>query len=91
MCLAVPAQLVEKHGQCGVVDLHGNRLPINTVMTPDALPGDWLLIHAGFSIEQLDPQQATETWSLIHDLRDADVQSAQLEPPSRPAADGSKQ
>jgi hydrogenase expression/formation protein HypC len=71
MCLAVPAQLVEQRGQCGVVDLHGNRLPVNTVMTPNARSGDWLLVHAGFSIEQLDPQEASETWSLIKDLQEA--------------------
>ncbi len=46
MCLAVPAELVEQDGSCGVVDLHGNRVPVNTLMTPEAVVGDWVLIHA---------------------------------------------
>ena len=40
MCLAVPAKLIQQDGQQGIVDLHGNRLPVNTMMTPDAQSGD---------------------------------------------------
>jgi hydrogenase expression/formation protein HypC len=71
MCLAVPAQLIEQDGQVGIVDLHGNRLPVNTMMTPDAQTGDWILIHAGFAIERLDPGEARETWALLDDVQRA--------------------
>ncbi len=71
MCLAVPAKLVQQDGQQGIADLHGNRLPVNTMMTPEAQPGDWILIHAGFSIERLNPRQARETWALIEDVERA--------------------
>ena len=67
MCLAVPAKLIEQHDGEGVVDLHGNRLRVNTMMTPDAKSGDWLLVHAGFAIERLEPEAARETWALIKD------------------------
>lgn len=63
------------NGLEGVVDLHGTRLPVNTMLTPDAQPGDWLLIHAGFAIEKLDPQQAGETWALLRDLAQAATRS----------------
>lgn len=68
MCLAVPAQLIQQDGQQGIVDLHGNRLPVNTMMTPDAQNGDWILIHAGFAIERLNPEEARETWALIEEV-----------------------
>ncbi len=71
MCLAVPAKLVQQDGQQGIADLHGNRLPVNTMMTPEAQPGDWILIHAGFAIERLNPEQARETWALIADVEKA--------------------
>lgn len=71
MCLAVPAQLLTQNGVEAVVDLHGNRLPVNIMLTPDAQPGDWLLIHAGFAIEKLNPQQAGETWALLRDVAKA--------------------
>ncbi len=75
MCLAVPAKLMTHNGLEGVVDLHGTHLPVNTMLTPDAQPGDWLLIHAGFAIEKLDPQQAGETWALLRDLAQAATKS----------------
>ena len=69
MCLAVPAKLIEQDGHQGMVDLHGNRLPVNTMMTPDARSGDWILIHAGFAIERLDPEEARNTWALLADVQ----------------------
>ena len=75
MCLAVPAKLIEHDGHQGIVDLHGNRLPVNTMMTPDAQKGDWSLIHAGFAIERLDPQEARGTWTLIQDVERAEQHS----------------
>ncbi len=71
MCLAVPAKLITHNGLEGVVDLHGNHLPVNIMLTPDAQTGDWLLIHAGFAIEKLDPKQAGETWALLRDVAQA--------------------
>ncbi len=68
MCLAVPAKLIRQDGQQGIVDLHGNRLPVNTMMTPEAKPGDWILIHAGFAIERLNPEAARETFALLEEV-----------------------
>ncbi len=88
MCLAVPAQLVDQDGSCGVVDLHGNRVPVNTLMTPEAVVGDWVLIHAGFAIERLDARQATETWSLINDLKRAGMPATSMGDAAPAAAGG---
>lgn len=76
MCLAVPAKLIQQDGQQGIVDLHGNRLPVNTMMTPDVQSGDWILIHAGFAIERLNSQEARETWALIEEVERATCNSA---------------
>ncbi len=76
MCLAVPAKLIQQDGQQGIVDLHGNRLPVNTMMTPDAQSGDWILIHAGFAIERLNPEEARETWALIEEVERTACNSA---------------
>lgn len=65
MCLAVPAQVVECEGDEAVVDLQGNRLKINTVLTPGVDRGDWVLVHAGFALAQLDEQEARETWDYL--------------------------
>ncbi|MGC8623872.1 MAG: HypC/HybG/HupF family hydrogenase formation chaperone [Phycisphaerae bacterium] len=73
MCLAVPAKLITQDGQQGTVDLHGNRMAVNIMMTPDAVPGDWLLVHAGFAIERLDADAAHETWALLADVDRANI------------------
>lgn len=69
MCLAVPALLVTKNDQEGIADLHGNRVPVNTLLVPEAQVGDWVLMHAGFAIQKLDSDTAEETWSVLEDLQ----------------------
>lgn len=70
MCLAVPAKLVQRcDEQTAVADLHGNCVEVNTMLVPEAVVGDWVLIHAGFAIEQLDEEQAGATWSVLGDLQ----------------------
>jgi hydrogenase expression/formation protein HypC len=72
VCLAVPALLVEVEGCEGVADLHGNRVPVSTVLVPDARVGDWILMHAGFAIQRLDTVAAQRTWSILNDLARAE-------------------
>lgn len=65
MCLAVPGKLIECADDRATVDCNGNRLRICSVLTPDARPGDWVLVHAGFSITKLDETDALEVWSYL--------------------------
>ena len=65
MCLAVPARIIECSGEEATVDLQGNRLKISTILTPERKVGDWVLVHAGFAIAELDEADARETWSYL--------------------------
>ncbi|MDY7109105.1 MAG: HypC/HybG/HupF family hydrogenase formation chaperone [Planctomycetota bacterium] len=69
MCLALPAKIVEKDGEDAWVLLGDARMKVNLVMTPEAEVDDWVLVHAGFAIQQLSEEDALETWQLIDDLR----------------------
>lgn len=71
MCLAVPAKLVSRSETSAVADLHGNRVQISTVLVPDAIPGDWVLVHAGFAIQRLSVEDAQKTWDVLEDLKRA--------------------
>ncbi len=73
MCLAVPGKIIELNGQDAVVDLQGNRLEVSTVLTPETGVGDWVLIHAGFAITQLDEAEAKETWDYLKQALGDDV------------------
>ena len=65
MCLAVPAQVVDCSGDEATVNLQGNKLKISKIMTPGVARGDWVLVHAGFAIAQLDEADARETWDYL--------------------------
>jgi hydrogenase expression/formation protein HypC len=73
MCLAVPAKLVSCNGAAGLADLHGNRVQVSTMLVPDAIPGDWVLIHAGFAIQRVSEQDVKLTWDVLKDLDRAAV------------------
>jgi len=75
MCLAVPAQLSQCKGDQAIADLHGNRIAVNTVLVPDVKDGDWVLMHAGFAIQQLDEDDAKRTWAVLEDLNEAAAQA----------------
>ena len=66
MCLAIPGQIVQQTvGNKATVDMHGNRFSISLVLTPEAHVGDWVLVHAGFAITKITPEDARETWALL--------------------------
>lgn len=60
MCLAVPFQIEDILGVEGVGEFDGLRRRIRLDFVPKAKPGDYVLVHAGFAIEVLDPKQAEE-------------------------------
>ncbi len=68
MCLAVPAKVIDKAGDEATLDLQGNRLKASLVLTPEAQVGDWVLVHAGFAISQLDEKDALETWDYLRQV-----------------------
>lgn len=71
MCLAIPAQVKElddKHG--GIVDILGVTREVSFDLTPEAKVGDFVLIHAGFSIEIVSEEFAQETLDLIKEFPD---------------------
>lgn len=75
MCLAVPGKLIKCEGGQALVDLHGNRLEISTVLVPEAVTGDWVLVHAGFAIQRLSEQEASETFAVLDDLEQSQDKS----------------
>jgi hydrogenase expression/formation protein HypC len=84
MCLAVPGKVIDCGGDEATVDLQGNRLRINRVLTPAAEVGDWVLVHAGFAITTLEEKDALETWSYLRGAygNELDAIVADEEPPS---------
>lgn len=66
MCLAIPAKITEmKDNHLATVDILGVKRDIALDLTPQAELGDFVLVHAGFAIEVVDPDYAQETIDLI--------------------------
>lgn len=66
MCLAIPARVVELGSNMSArVDIMGLSREISTRLTPDVQVGDYLLVHAGYSINIITEAEALETLSLI--------------------------
>lgn len=70
MCLAVPGQVVSREGDDMMVDFQGTQSPVGALMTPEAQPGDWVLVHAGYAISLLDEAEARKTWEYLRQLQD---------------------
>ena len=74
MCLAIPGQLVELQGDgLGKVDFGGVKRSVNVLFTPEARPGDWVLVHVGFALAQVDEEQAKATIDLLGEAIEAEL------------------
>ena len=68
MCLAVPAQIVEREDMLATVDVGGVQRQVSMLLLPEAQIGDYALIHAGFAMQQIDEEEAKLTWSLLQEM-----------------------
>ena len=62
MCLGVPGKVVELTGEAAVVDFWGVRrkVALDVVDEPVAV-GDHVLVHVGFAIRRIAPEDLEET------------------------------
>lgn len=71
MCLALPLKITSIEGNCAVGELEGLRQQVRVDFLPDLQPGDYVIVHAGFAIERLTPEQAEENRALLEEIADA--------------------
>lgn len=71
MCLAIPSKVVSiDENLQGIVDVMGVERSASFDLTPEVQPGQYVLLHAGFSIEVVDEQTARETIEIIKQMED---------------------
>ncbi|SFD06558.1 HypC/HybG/HupF family hydrogenase formation chaperone [Streptomyces aidingensis] len=73
MCLAVPGKVVEtveRDGDAPMarVDFGGVVKDVCLAYVPDAVPGDYVIVHVGFAIQQLDQESARASLRLFAEL-----------------------
>jgi hydrogenase expression/formation protein HypC len=77
MCLAVPGRLSEITGEgelrMGRVDFDGVVRQACLAYLPEAVVGDYVLIHVGFAIARVDEAQARETLRALAEIGEPTV------------------
>ena len=69
MCLGIPMKIKKLEGEFAEVQSGTLRRKINIQMISGIRVGDYVIVHAGFAIEKLDPQKAKETLKIIYEIR----------------------
>lgn len=69
MCLAIPALVVELLPyDMARIDLDGVRKDISLSLVEGVAVGDYVIVHVGFALQKLDPDEAAETLAMFAEL-----------------------
>ncbi|AXS81187.1 HypC/HybG/HupF family hydrogenase formation chaperone [Dechloromonas sp. HYN0024] len=69
MCLAIPAQVVElRDGDMALVDLAGVKKEISLALVDGVVVGDYVIVHVGYALNRLDPDEAEKTLKLFAEM-----------------------
>jgi hydrogenase expression/formation protein HypC len=68
MCLAIPAKVISVDGKSAKVTIEDVEYTASLLLLDDVKPGDYIMLHAGFAIEKVDPDEAAETLRLLNEI-----------------------
>ena len=70
MCLAIPARVVTLHGDTtATVEVGGVRKRISILLVDDeAKVDDYVLVHVGYALSVIEPEEAEQTLALFEEL-----------------------
>lgn len=67
MCLAIPGKVLEVRGNIATVDYIGVVKDVNVTLV-DVDVGAYVLVHAGYAIQVMDENEASETLKIWDEL-----------------------
>ncbi|MCL2713062.1 MAG: HypC/HybG/HupF family hydrogenase formation chaperone [Alphaproteobacteria bacterium] len=69
MCLAVPAEITQILGDdIAVVSLDGVCKEISVALIDSPAVGDYVLVHVGYALSRIDPEEAERTLQLLREV-----------------------
>ena len=81
MCLGIPAQLVAGetgHPDLVMAEVGGVPRTVNVGLLDERPgPGDWILVHMGFALNVMTPQEAADALAALGAEREAEDREAQ--------------
>jgi hydrogenase expression/formation protein HypC len=81
MCLAIPGRIATIEGMTATVDFGGVRRLVQIQLLPEVRTGDHVLVHAGFAIQRLEEDEASEILSLFEQSEHLLEESGQARKP----------
>ena len=72
MCLALPALVKEVlPDDMAIVMLGGVSKEISVALVEDVAVGDYVIVHVGYALSKLDPEEAAKTLALFAEMSSA--------------------
>ncbi len=87
MCLGIPGQIQsisDPVNQLAIVDISGVRRPVNIACIVDddhpleSCVGEWVLVHVGFALNRIDPDEAAATLDLLEQMAEFDSKELEI-------------
>ncbi|BFM07891.1 HypC/HybG/HupF family hydrogenase formation chaperone [Halioxenophilus aromaticivorans] len=70
MCLAIPAEVIsiDRDTDNASVAVGEVKKTVSLALVEDVNPGDFVLIHVGYALEKLDPEEAEKTLAIFAEM-----------------------
>ncbi len=74
MCLAIPARITKLlDGDRAVADVGGAAHEVSLALVGDTEVGDYVIVHVGYALSKVDPEEAEKTLQLFAEMNEAGV------------------
>jgi len=70
MCLSIPAKVETIEEDMAVVSVGGTKYKASLQMLDDVNIGDYILLHTGFAIQKLTPEEAEESLKVFEEFEE---------------------
>ena len=68
MCLSIPAKVISINGDDAIVSIGGAESPASLQLVDNVKIGEYVLLHCGFAIQKLSPEEAEENMKVIQEF-----------------------
>ena len=83
MCLSIPAKIDSIEGEMAMVSVGNVTYKASLQLLDDVKVGDYILLHTGFAIQKISPEDAAETLKIFEEFKELNEKMDEEERDSR--------
>jgi hydrogenase expression/formation protein HypC len=68
MCLSIPVRIISIESDMADVSAGGTVFKAGLQLVKDVKPGDYVLLHAGFAIQKISGEEASEISDILKEM-----------------------